>query len=105
VEKLKLQYQGVEIEKEQFAMNIHLALDKQRAEIKKYQTLVNQSAEIIKLREKIKEMATAQLAFGILSALDYLAYIEAEDQAIQDLLFYKIQLAMAVETYHYILGN
>ena len=105
IEKLNLQHQALDIEKEQFELNIKLALDKQRAEIKKYQTLVNQSAEIIKLRKKIKEMAKSQLDYGILSALDYLSYIEAEDQANQDLLFYKIQLAMAIENYHFIQGN
>jgi outer membrane protein TolC len=105
IEKLNLQHQALDIEKEQFELNIKLALDKQRAEIKKYQTLVNQSAEIIKLRQKIKEMAKSQLDYGILSALDYLSYIEAEDQANQDLLFYKIQLAMAIENYHFIQGN
>lgn len=105
IEKLNIQHQALEIEKEQFELNIKLALDKQRAEIKKYQTLMNQSAEIIKLRQKIKEMAKSQLDHGILSALDYLSYIEAEDQANQDLLFYKIQLAMAIENYHFIQGN
>ncbi|MDP4914588.1 MAG: TolC family protein [Saprospiraceae bacterium] len=105
LEKLSIQSQLIEIEKEQFELNIKLALDKQRAEIKKYQALMNQSYDIIKLREKIKELAKSQLENGIISALDYLSYVEAEDQAIQDQLFYKIQLAMAAEYYQYILGN
>jgi outer membrane protein TolC len=105
LEKLSIQSQLIEIEKEQFELNVKLALDKQRAEIKKYQALMNQSYDIIKLREKIKELAKSQLENGIISALDYLSYVEAEDQAIQDQLFYKIQLAMAAEYYQYILGN
>ncbi len=105
LEKLSIQSQLIEIEKEQFELNVKLALDKQQAEIKKYQALMNQSYDIIKLREKIKELAKSQLENGIISALDYLSYVEAEDQAIQDQLFYKIQLAMAAEYYQYILGN
>lgn len=105
LEKLSIQSQLIEIEKEQFELNVKLALDKQRAEIKKYQALMNQSYDIIKLREKIKELAKSQLENGIISALDYLSYVEAEDQAIQDQLFYNIQLAMAAEYYQYILGN
>lgn len=105
MEKLKIQREWIDIEKDRFELNITLALDKQRAEIKKYQALIDQSSDIIKIRSEIKELAKNQLDNGIMSALDFLSYIEAEDLARQDLLFYKVQLAMAIENYHFIQGN
>lgn len=66
---------------------------------------MDQSTAIIKIRNEIKEMAKSQLDNGILSALDYLSFIESEDMAIQEQLLYKIQLAMAQENYRFILGN
>lgn len=105
MEKLKIQREWIDIEKDRFELNITLALDKQRAEIKKYQALIDQSSEIIKIRSEIKELAKNQLDNGIMSALDFLSYIEAEDLARQNLLFYKVQLAMAIENYHFIQGN
>lgn len=105
IEKLNIQSQFIQIEQEQFELNINIALDKQLAEIKKYQNLMDQSTAIIKIRNEIKEMAKSQLDNGILSALDYLSFIESEDMAIQEQLLYKIQLAMAQENYRFILGN
>lgn len=105
IEKLNIQEKYIQIEKEQFELNTNLSLDKQLAEITKYQNLILQSTEMIKIRSELKELAKVQFDNGILSALDYLSFIESEDMAIQDQMYYKIQLAMAIEIHHFILGN
>jgi hypothetical protein len=57
------------------------------------------------LRQKIKTAATAQLENGVITAIDYLSYVNAEDQARRAMALHSIQLLLAQYNYQNTTGN
>jgi outer membrane protein TolC len=95
----------VNIQRETFLLNTHMSMKQQSRELSKYQTLIDTDARIIALREQVKNTANTQLEFGTLTVNDYLTYLNAEDQARQNLLLHRIQLLMAQYGYVYMNGK
>lgn len=91
---IHLQQQTVVLQKETFLLNTKLSLSQQDGEIRKFQSLINGDQELISLREKIKKTSQLQLENGIITANDYITYVNAEDQARQGLLLHEVQLLM-----------
>lgn len=102
---LVINQSNIEIQKETFLLNTNLALAQQNSEIIKYQDLINSDNEIIAVRERIKKTANVQLSNGIISPLDFLTYLNAEDQAKQNLILHNIQMLLSQYNLQATAGN
>lgn len=104
-ELLSINRNIVDIQRETFLLNTQISLRQQSRELGKYQALIDTDARIIALREQVKTTANTQLELGTLTVNDYLTYLNAEDQARQNLLLHQIQLLMAQYGYAVTAGN
>ncbi len=96
---------AIDLQKEVFLFNTSLTLKQQNSEINKLSELLLSDQQIVALREKVKATSNEQLANGTITALDYLNYVNAQDQANQQLLLHSIQLLMAQYSYQTTSGN
>lgn len=103
--QLQVNQQAVEVQKETFLFNTNLSLKQQDGEIGKFNELIATDDQIIRLREKIKNTASNQLENGVITANDYLTYVNAEDQARQNQIIHKVQLLLAQYNYQTTSGN
>lgn len=95
----------LDIQKETFLFNTHIAQKQNNAEIEKYLELAKKDDAIIALRESVKNAASAQLENGVLSAHDYINEVISEDQARQNLILHQVQLLQAQYNYQNTVGN
>jgi outer membrane protein TolC len=95
----------VDIQKETFLLNTSTALKQQESEINKYQQLIATDQQIIDLRAKVKQAANAQLENGVITTIDFLQDVNAEDQARQNLIIHQIQLLQSQINYMTIAGK
>lgn len=100
-----LSQDAIDLQKEVFLFNTSLTLKQQNSEINKLSELLLSDKQIVALREKVKATSNEQLANGTITALDYLNYVNAQDQANQQLLLHSIQLLMAQYSYQTTSGN
>lgn len=96
---------SLDIQKETFLFNTNLVVKQQLNEISKIESLIQTDNEIIELRENIKTTAQSQLVNGVITTNDYLTYVNAEDQAKQNLLLHQIQLLMVLYNNQTTTGN
>lgn len=92
---LELSRQKIHTQKETFLLNTNLTLNQQSAEIQKYEELIQADQALIEIRTSIKNTAEDQLLNGLISALDYVSYINAESTARQNLALHQTQLLLA----------
>jgi outer membrane protein TolC len=104
-EILQLNREIVEKQKETFLFNTNLTLKQQMNETAKTEALIKTDEEIIALREEIKNTARNQLENGTISAIDYVSYVNAEDQARQNLMLHQVQLLMVLYNNKTTTGN
>ena len=102
---LHLNQESVKLQKDVFLLNTHINLSRQDAEMEKYKELIRTDHEIISLRENVKKTAATQLEYGTITALDFLNYVNAEDQARQSMALHEIKLLSAQYSYQTITGN
>ncbi|TYR37231.1 TolC family protein [Sphingobacterium phlebotomi] len=102
---LHLNQNALEVQKETFLFNTNLALKQQNSEISKLEELIQTDQEIVRLRKNVKLSAQNQLAYGTATTNDYLTYINAEDQAKQNLIVHEIQLLMVQYNFKTTSGN
>lgn len=95
----------LDVQKEIFLFNTNLTLKQQNSEISKLTELIASDNQIITIREKVKATANNQLENGTITSIDFLNYVNAEDQAKQNLALHKIQLLMAQYNYQTTSGN
>jgi outer membrane protein TolC len=95
----------VEIQRQTFLFNTQLSLAQQQAEQNKLMELIKADDEIIALRSSIKSTANTQLENGTITVIDYVAYVNAEDQAKQNQLLHQIQLLMTQYATQTLSGN
>lgn len=100
-----LSQDAIDLQKEVFLFNTSLTLKQQNSEINKLSELLLSDKQIVALREKVKATSNEQLANGTITALDYLNYVNAQDQANQQLLLHSIQLLTAQYSYQTTSGN
>ena len=96
---------SLDIQKETFLFNTGLVVKQQLNEITKIEELIKTDLEIIGLRESVKTTAQGQLANGVITTNDYLTYVNAEDQARQNLLLHQTQLLMVLYNNQTTTGN
>jgi len=82
-----------------------LAVKQQFNEVAKIEALIHTDSQIIELRENIKSTAQSQLSNGVISANDYVTFVNAEDQARQNLLLHQTQLLMVLYNNRTTTGN
>lgn len=102
---LGINQNSLEIQKEIFLFNTNLAVKQQFNEVAKIESLIQTDTEIIELREIIKTTAQSQLANGVITANDYVTFVNAEDQARQNLLLHQTQLLMVLYNNKTTTGN
>ncbi|WP_291122803.1 TolC family protein [Empedobacter sp. UBA7620] len=102
---LLLNQNALDVQKETFLFNTSLTLKQQNNEIVKLEELIQTDSDIIRLRENVKLSAQNQLEYGTATTNDYLTYINAEDQAKQNLILHEIQLLMAQYNFKTTSGN
>jgi outer membrane protein TolC len=95
----------VEVQRQTFLFNTQLSMAQQQAEQIKLEELIKADDEIIALRSSIKTTANTQLENGTITVIDYVAYVNAEDQAKQNQLLHQIQLLMTQYTTQTLSGN
>lgn len=95
----------LDIQKETFLFNTELTVKQQFNEVAKIESLISTDTEIIELRENIKITAQNQLENGVITPNDYVSYVNAEDQARQNLLLHQTQLLMVLYNNKTTTGN
>lgn len=96
---------SLDIQKETFLFNTNLVVKQQWNEVAKFEALIHTDSEIIALRENIKTTALSQLENGVISANDYVTFINAEDLARQNRLLHETQLLMVLYNNRTTTGN
>jgi outer membrane protein TolC len=102
---LNLSQNSIDIQQETFLLNTNIALAQQNSEVSRYEELIATDSKIISLREKVKATANSQLENGTITTIDFLTYVNTEDQAKQNLLLHQVQLLMAQYNYQTTTGN
>lgn len=94
--KIAVNKQQVDIQKETFLFNTRLKAEQVRHDIEKFREQLKSDEEIILLRNTIKKSAESKVENGTLSVTDLLREITAENAARQEKSLREIQLLMAV---------
>ena len=89
-QQLRVNQNAVDLQKDAFLFNLRINATQQNNSIDKYQKIIEKDREIVKLRESARKSAESQLEYGTVTASDYLQYINAEEQAKQNLIFHSI---------------
>ncbi len=104
-ELLNVNQRAIDLQEETFLLNTKIALTQQQSEIAKYLKLMQTDRQIITLRERVQASASSQLEYGTITSNDFLTYINAADQARQNLALHQIQLLLAQSNYQITSGN
>ncbi len=102
---LELSQKSLEVQRQIFDYNIEFQTRQQNSEIQKFQNLLSKDLEIIELRKTIKNRAQLQLKNGVLSANDYIRFVNDEDKARQAKIIHDIQLLAAQFQYQITTGG
>ncbi len=102
---LKINQSNIDLQKETFLLNTNMSLTQQNNDVSKYADLIITDKEIISLREKVKQVASSQFANGTITSIDYLTYVNGEDQARQNMVLHEVQLKLAQYNYQTTSGN
>jgi outer membrane protein TolC len=96
LQKIEINKNTVETQRELFLYNIRLAENRQNADIKRIQDLMKQDDEIIALRKNIREAAEAKFANGTGTVTDLMREMMQEDLARQSKAAHEIDLLTAI---------
>lgn len=102
---LDLTEQSISIQKKVFLHNTEIQLSQQNTEVTKYEQLIKSDNELLDLRISLKNTASNQLENGVISTLDFISYLNAEDQTRLDLRVHEIKLLMAKTKLNNTSGN
>lgn len=102
---LEANRQITDVEKETFLFNNNISINQQKTTIEKYRSLIQQDHTLIALRNEVKISAQAQLDNGVITTRDFIAQVNAENLARQNLVLHNIQLLQAQYNLHYLSGN
>lgn len=103
--KIYINKQTVDSQKETFLFNTNLKVINAQNEISKIKEQIKSDDEIIALRKSIKKAAEVKVEKGTLTVTDLIREINAESAAIQDKALREIQLSMAVYNLKNITNN
>ncbi len=89
---LHLQQETVNHQQETFLFNTNLTISQENNEISKYQQLIVTDNDLVSMRESVAHVTKTQLDNGTATANDYIANLNAADEARQNLVIHEIQL-------------
>lgn len=95
----------IETQKDDFQLNITMALNKMMAEIEKMESLLNDDPEIIRLRKSIAENASNELNQGVITSSAYIDELQMLNQAEINMKIHEVQLINSKMDYLNILGK
>lgn len=104
-ELIHISQENIDIQKQTFLFNTHIAVKQENNDILKLQQFLKSDDEIISLRINVKKAALAQLENGVINSSDYLREVNAEDNARQNKILHEIQLLMAEYNEQNMTGN
>lgn len=96
---------SIQNQQETFLFNTHLDMTKQTTEIEKYRDLLKYDDSIIELRRSVRKASEVKLANGIITTVDLMRDINAEDLAVQDKIIHETDLLIAIYNLRYITNN
>ncbi len=96
---------SIAVEEETFLFNTRLSMAEEDGDIRKYREIIVEDEEAISLRAAVKQSAKAQLDNGVITVHDYIAQLNAENQAKQLLILHKLQLLQAGYQFKFTSGN
>lgn len=102
---LDINRESIETERETFLYNTKMSLQQQDGDLNKYQQLLKKDISAVELRTSVRKSAEAQLSNGVITTHDYIAQVNAEDQARQLLILHQVQLLQAQYKINYTSGN
>ena len=104
-EKVLINKEIINNQKEIFELQTKIALDKQIAEINRIKTLLLSDKNIIKLRKKVLKTVASQLKNGVVTTSIYITELNNLNEAKTILKTHKIQSQLAKANYNTLLGN
>lgn len=104
-QKMLINKDFIDNQKEVFELNTKMALDKQKAEMERIRTQIKSDENIITLRKKIVKTVASQLKNGVITASTYITELTNLNEAEINLSTHKIQLILAKANYNTLLGN
>ena len=104
-ESLALQKELVRIQQDAFKRQTDLGLIQVDEDLMKLKKLLQQDDDLIRLRGKIKDISSAQLDNGVITATEYLDRVNEETGAVLAKKLHEIQVLMTQAKYGYITGN
>lgn len=104
-QQLDIKQELLEAEQDSFLFNTNQSLEAHTGEIDKMDALIAVDREIIERRREITNTAAIQLENGVVTTNDYLGYLNAEDEARQELLLHQIKRLKAMYDHKTTTGN
>jgi outer membrane protein TolC len=102
---ISVNQQILDIQRDLFLLNSRAQLTQQWAEVEKYRKLLGKDTEILTLRHSVTEAAKAQLENAVITPIDYVSQVNAEQQARETRVLHLIQFLQAKVNYQTIKGN
>jgi len=103
--KIETSIASIQTQQETFLFNTHLDINSKQSEISKYSDQLKYDDEIISLRNSIKQSSEVKMANGVLSGIDLMRDINAEEQAKQDKIFHEIEMLLAMYNLKFTTNN
>jgi outer membrane protein TolC len=104
-ELLAVKSDMLDVQKNTFLFNVNLQLKDKLMKISELEELIVADKDLLQLRGNIKTIAQVQLENGIITALDYVDYVNAEDAARQNMAFHGIKLLATYYDIKLLLNN
>jgi outer membrane protein TolC len=104
-ETLALQKELVKVQQDAFKRQTDLGLIQVDEDLMKLKKLLQQDDDMIRLRGKIRDISSAQLDNGVITATEYLDRVNEETGAVLAKKLHEIQVLMTQAKYGYITGN
>ena len=95
----------VKVQQVAFKRQTDLGLIQVDEDLMKLKKLLQQDDDMIRLRGKIREISSAQLDNGVITATEYLDRVNEETGAVLAKKLHEIQVLMTQAKYGYITGN
>lgn len=94
-QKLAIQRQLVNTQKETFLLNTEMTQAQQSSEVSKYRDMIAADQKAVILREEIKSIAEVQLLNGLITTIDYIKILNDASRAKQELELHETMLLQA----------
>jgi len=104
-QRLDLQAVSTDIRRDQFNWQTSLNIRNLVSEIDRFESLRETDEELIRLRDSISTTARDQLASGVITATDYIAYVNASSRAREQQALHDIQYLQSMYNLKTEMGN